>query len=150
MGTCQGGTVAGNTQTCFNPYKYGWAWEAKIITGQPFRSTTEVVKHYAMGRLSYKESYVMPDRKTVYSTDTVANGGIFTKFVASAVDDLSQGELFCAKLTQLTPDNRPAHNSKFTIEWRSMGSATDDEIKALMGCRSRTSKRHTRTNSQQA
>ena len=41
----------------------------------------------------------MPDKKTVYMTDDSYNG-FFSKFVADTAEDLSSGEMFCAKLVQ--------------------------------------------------
>jgi len=122
--------------SCFSPYKYGWAWEAKIHTGfsaDNFRGRAVVTKHFSMGRLSYKESYVMPDDRTVYTADTAQHGGVFTKFVASEAQDLSAGELFCAKLTQLTPAGGAAHDSRFAIEWISMGATDDSTIRDAIG-----------------
>jgi len=107
----------------FNPYHYGFTWEAVVSGGK-----ASISKHYAMGRLSSDAAYVMPDRKTVYTSDGGSDNRILTKFVADMADDLSTGELFCAKLTQLTKDGGAAHDSKFSVEWLSMGSADDTSL----------------------
>ena len=45
--------------------------------------------------------YVMPDQKTVYSTDDGSNTG-FWKFVADKAGDMSSGTLYGAKFTQIS------------------------------------------------
>ncbi|MBC7738129.1 MAG: hypothetical protein H7245_13145 [Candidatus Saccharibacteria bacterium] len=44
----------------FNPYKYGFAIETTVS----YAGETTVAKHYATGRLSVEQAYVMPDKKT--------------------------------------------------------------------------------------
>eukprot|EP00961_Rhodomonas_salina_P148202 1995315-Rhodomonas_salina.1 len=86
------------TDAGFQPYWYGFPWEAKIVDG-----VAHVVKHYAMGRQASELSYVMPDKKTVYTTDDGTNR-YFQKFVADHPGDLSEGTLYCSKFTQTTAD----------------------------------------------
>ena len=53
----------------YHPYAYGYPWETKVKAD----FTEETTKLYAHGRQSYEMSYVMPDEKTVYSTDDGTN-----------------------------------------------------------------------------
>jgi hypothetical protein len=46
-----------------NPYYYGYTIEVKILNEA---GDYDVIKHYAMGRLAFELSYVLPDQKTVY------------------------------------------------------------------------------------
>jgi hypothetical protein len=55
-------------------------------------------------RAAAAQAYVMPDRKTVYTTDDGANVGFF-QFRADRPGDLSSGSLWAAKMTQLTNTN---------------------------------------------
>ena len=106
----------------FDPYNYGFVWEAQVHNG-----SATIAKHYSMGRMSTEMAYTMPDHKTVYMADS-RESGILTKFVAVAAGDLSEGELFCAKLTQASQANGAAIDSKFSVEWLSMGNASDASL----------------------
>jgi secreted PhoX family phosphatase len=106
----------------FDPYNYGFIWEAHVHDG-----SATIAKHYSMGRMSTEVAYTMPDHKTVYMADS-RESGILTKFVAVAAGDLSEGELFCAKLTQASQANGAAIDSKFSVEWLSMGNASDASL----------------------
>ena len=92
-------------------------------TVDPATGVATPMKRYAMGRRSNELGYVMPDNKTVYMTDDGTND-MLSMFVADTPGDLSAGELFAAKLNQDSAEN----GGTFTIEWVSLGRATDDEI----------------------
>ena len=67
----------------------------------------------------------MPDRKTVYLTDD--GGNVYLNmFVESVANDLSAGEPFCAKATQTSATD----GGSSTLEWMTMGIATEAEIRA--------------------
>jgi glycerophosphoryl diester phosphodiesterase len=106
----------------FNPYQYGFCWEAIVVGGH-----AHVSKRYAMGRVSSELAYVMPDRKTAYIADDGAYR-VFLKFLATTVNDLSSGELFCAKMVQNSVRGGPVEWSKFSVQWISLGVASDSEI----------------------
>ena len=87
-------------------------------------------------------STAMPDRKTLYGTDDGENV-MFSKWVAKAANDMSEGELFCARMSQARPAIIEAHDGMvtdensgesdpndayFKISWLSMGKATNEEI----------------------
>jgi secreted PhoX family phosphatase len=111
----------------FSPYHVHWFWEAGPDSSAKGYFNT---KHYAMGRRSGELPYCMPDKKTVYMTDDSYNG-FFSKFVADTAEDLSAGELFCAKLVQKTDaaGNRiKANAGEYDITWRSMGKATNADF----------------------
>ena len=84
----------------------------------------------------------MPDRKTLHGTDDGENV-MFSKWVAKKAGDMSEGELFCARMTQVRPAITEAHDGMvtdpdegegdandayFKISWLSMHSATNEEI----------------------
>jgi len=119
----------------FNPYFYGYAWETKVADGKPI---TE--KWYTQGRMSWELPYGMPDRKTVYGTDDGENV-MFSKFEAKKAGDMSEGTLYCARMTQVRPAIIPSHDGMvlekevgkaddayFKITWQSMGSAKSADI----------------------
>ncbi|MFA3790895.1 PhoX family phosphatase [Aliiglaciecola sp. SL4] len=102
-----------------NPYFYGWNIEIEVSED----ATTDLSKHYAMGRLAFELSYVMPDSKTVYMTDDGTNVGFFM-FVADTAGDLSAGTLYSAKWNQTSAENGGAAD----LSWVNLGHATDSEI----------------------
>jgi uncharacterized protein len=105
-------------------YYYGYAVEVVLAaSGAP-----TVTKHYAMGRLGQELAYVMPDRRTVFLTDDVTNGGLFM-FVADTAGDLGAGTLYAMRAYQTT-----SVGSSFTadIEWINLGHATNAEVRALL------------------
>jgi secreted PhoX family phosphatase len=102
-----------------NPYDYGWLLE--LIPDQRGNiATTQVVKHYAMGRLSYEMGRVMPDMKTAYSGDD-GTGVILAKFVADKAKDLSAGTLYAAKITQQADES-------LDIQWIELGRSNNADV----------------------
>ncbi len=109
-----------------SPYYYGWVPEVMIdAEGAP-----SYRKHFAMGRFSHELAYVMPDRRTVYLSDDGDNVGLFM-FVADHPEDLSAGTLYAAKFTQVERNR----GGRFTLEWVSLGHASDAEIRTLVATR---------------
>ena len=110
------------SSTLPNPYDYGYIVE---ITAPTSASPTPV-KHFTLGRVAHENSVVMPDWKTVYTTDDGSNKA-FYKFVATTAGDLSAGTLYAAKLTQDATSD-PA-KAGFDIEWVELGSSNNTQIK---------------------
>jgi len=110
------------TSTLPNPYDYGYIVE---ITDPTSVSPTPI-KHFTLGRAAHENAVVMPDWKTVYTTDDGTNKA-FYKFVATTAGDLSEGTLYAAKLTQ-DATNNPA-KAGFDIEWVKLGSSNNTQIK---------------------
>ena len=54
-------------KAAMNPYYYGWNIEIEVNPD----GSTDVSKHYSMGRSAIELAYVMPDKKTAYITDDV-------------------------------------------------------------------------------
>jgi secreted PhoX family phosphatase len=79
-----------------------------------------------MTQLLGNSKVVMPDWKTVYTTDDGSNKA-FYKFVATTAGDLSAGTLYAAKLTQDATSD-PA-KAGFDIEWIELGSSNNTQIK---------------------
>ncbi len=106
-----------------NPYDYGYIVEitdAKEANPVP-------VKHFTLGRVAHENAVVMPDMKTVYTTDDGTGKG-FYKFVADTAGDLSAGTLYAAKLTQDATQD-PA-KAGFDIEWIALGTSNNTEIES--------------------
>lgn len=106
-----------------NPYYYGWSPEV-TVSGD---GSTEVVKHYSMGRFSKELGQVLPDQKTVLFGDDGTDVVIFM-YVADKAADLSAGTLYAADYTQ-TSD---VTGGQGDLEWIKLGHGTDDEIKAII------------------
>lgn len=117
-----------------NPYRYGYMIEINnaAASGDP-----ELVKQYATGRLSHETAAIMPDMKTVYMSDddsgayvgkkyNTASGGVFFKFVADTVGDLSAGTLYAAKLTQ--DAGTDASKTGFDVQWIALGHSGNPQI----------------------
>lgn len=107
----------------WNPYFYGWNIEVKVNED----ATTELTKHYAMARLAFELSYVMPDQKTVYMTDDGTNVGLYM-FVADTAGDLSSGTTYAAKWNQTSAQGAGAAE----LEWINLGYATNSEVKSYI------------------
>ncbi|ASP40783.1 hypothetical protein CHH28_01180 [Bacterioplanes sanyensis] len=104
----------------WNPYYYGWNIEIAVDEAADVTST----KHYAMGRLAYELSYVMPDQKTVYMTDDGTNVGLYM-FVADNAGDLTAGTTYAAVWKQTSA----AGAGEAKLEWVSLGHATNAAMK---------------------
>jgi len=104
-----------------NPYDYGYIVEITDATSE----VPVPVKHFTLGRSAHENAVVMPDLKTVYTTDDGTGKG-FYKFVADTAGDLSSGTLFAAKLTQDSTQD-PA-KAGFDIEWIELGTSNNAEI----------------------
>lgn len=107
-----------------NPYDYGHTVEVKILNEA---GDYTVTKHYAMGRVAFELSYVLPDNKTVYSSDDGTNVGLYL-FVADREMDLSSGTLYAARWNQTSAENGGSAN----LDWISLGHATDAEVKTYL------------------
>ena len=107
-----------------NPYDYGYIVE---IT-DPLSDAPVPVKHFTIGRYEHENSTVMPDGKTVYSSQD-DTGGVLFKFVADTAEDLSSGTLYGAKMIQDTDVNDPAVTG-FDVEWVALASGNNTEIES--------------------
>ena len=111
----------------FYPYQYGYPWETKVTAD--FEETT--TKLYAHGRQSYEMSYVMPDEKTVYSTDDGTNC-VFSMFVANNAQDIKEGVNYCMKMTQTSAVNSLAKDFTADVTWIAMPTPTHAEAEAAI------------------
>lgn len=105
-----------------NPYRYGYIAEIQ----KPMTDAPEVVKHYTIGRYEHENSVVMPDRRTVYSSQD-DTGGVLFKFIADQPEDLSAGTLYGAKLTQDAGLNEPTVTG-FDVQWVELASGSNVDI----------------------
>ena len=108
-----------------NPYNYGWPVEVKVNAN----GSTDVTKHYAMGRSANEMSYVMPDNRTVYITDDGTNT-LILMFIADAAGNLDAGTLYAAKWNQIE-DN--LNGGRAALGWVNLGHATSGEIDDHLG-----------------
>jgi len=107
-----------------NPYRYGYTVEITQATSD----TPVPVKHYTIGRYEHENSTVMPDRRTVYSSQD-DTGGVFFKFVANAAEDLSSGTIYGAKLTQDVGSTDPA-TTGFDVTWVELATSDNTAIES--------------------
>ena len=101
-----------------NPYDYGYIIELAPAEGVG----TDVVKHYAMGRISAEHGLVMPDSRTTYYGDDGTDRVLY-KFVADEADNLDAGTLYAAKVAQ-------QKDGSFNLNWLELGHGVSDEIYA--------------------
>lgn len=107
-----------------NPYRYGYIGEVK----NPASASPDIVKHFTIGRYEHENAIVMPDKRTVYSSQD-DTGGVLFKFIADQPEDLSSGTLYGAKLKQDKGLSDPAVTG-FDIEWIELASGSNVEIEA--------------------
>lgn len=105
-----------------NPYDFGYIVE---ITNP--LTTPVPVKQYTIGRYEHENSTVMPDEKTVYSSQD-DTGGVLFKFIADTAKDLSVGTLYGAKLIQDSGSNDPAI-AGFKVDWIELAHSDNATIK---------------------
>jgi len=101
------------------PYHYGYIPEVTVKED----GTTQVVKHYSMGRGTWEMTKVMADSKTAYYGDDGTNVASIM-YVADKAGDLTAGTLYAAKATQTG-----AYSAD--IKWVKLGHGTDAAVKAL-------------------
>lgn len=92
--------------------------------------STQIVKHYAMGRSSWEMGLVLPDRKTVYFGDDGTDRGLY-KFVADRAGELSSGTLYVARVAQMD-DAASANGKSLNLTWLKLGRGVDSEIQAAV------------------
>ncbi|WP_178862220.1 PhoX family protein [Thiomicrorhabdus cannonii] len=109
-----------NSTKVANPYHYGFFPEVTVNED----GSTNVVKHYSMGRGTWEAGKVMPDSRTVYYGDDGTNVALFM-YVADEAEDLSAGTLYAGKFSQ----NGTSYSGDFS--WVKLGHATDAEVKTL-------------------
>jgi secreted PhoX family phosphatase len=107
-----------------NPYRYGYIAEVTA----PTSDAPIVVKHFTVGRYEHENSTVMPDRKTVYSSQD-DTGGVLFKFIADAAEDLTSGTLYGAKLKQDVGSTEPA-TTGFDVTWVELAKSDNATIEA--------------------
>ncbi|MDR9438592.1 MAG: DUF839 domain-containing protein [Halomonas sp.] len=106
-----------------NPYNYGYIPEVTVKAD----GSTEVVKHYSMGRATWELARVMPDSRTVYFGDDGNHVALFM-YVADEAEDLSAGTLYATRWNQVSGQGGGAA----TLDWVKLGHGTDAEIKAII------------------
>jgi secreted PhoX family phosphatase len=107
-----------------NPYRYGYIAEVTV----PTSDAPIVVKHFAIGRYEHENSTVMPDSKTLYSSQD-DTGGVLFKFIANTAEDLSAGTLYGAKLVQDAGSSEPA-TTGFDVTWVELATSDNATIES--------------------
>jgi secreted PhoX family phosphatase len=118
------GAYYGGDLLKLNPYDYGYTIEVKILNEAGDHT---VIKHYAMGRLAFELTYVLPDNKTAYLSDDGTNVSLYL-FVADRQMDLSSGTLYAARWNQTSA----ADGGSANLDWVNLGHATNADIKAYI------------------
>jgi len=106
-----------------NPYDYGFIPEVTVKAD----GSTEVVKHYSMGRATWELARIMPDSRTAFFGDDGNHVGLFM-YVADEAEDLSAGTLYAARWNQVSSEGGGAA----TLDWVKLGHGTDEEIKEII------------------
>jgi len=106
-----------------NPYHYGFIPEVTVKAD----GSTEVVKHYSMGRATWEMARVMADSRTAYFGDDGDHVALFM-YVADTAEDLSAGALYAARWNQVSSQG----GGSATLDWVKLGHATDAEVKAII------------------
>lgn len=118
-----------------NPYDYGYTTEVEVKNF----NHAKVEKHYSMGRVAIELSYVMPNSKTVYTSDDGSRVGLF-RYEADHAGKLSAGTLYAAKWHQTSPwyganervETEFRDGGSADLEWIELGHATDKEIRDII------------------
>lgn len=118
-------TVLDRFRRDFNCYNYGSSPEVMVDRA----GDTTLTKWKTLGRISHEAAIVMPDLKTVYTTDDGTNC-VLLKFVADRRSDLSSGTLFAAKLTAQGVVNET--QAQFAVTWIRLGWASQAELDGLV------------------
>lgn len=99
----------------------------------PDGSTAVLRKLWTMGRLSHELAMVLPDRRTVLSTDDMDGNGVLVMFVADTPGDLTAGTLHAAKFSNQTPplDINTGAGAEWDVTWIPLAHATQAELDAM-------------------
>lgn len=106
-----------------NPYQYGFPIE---VTPSPDGSV-QMVKRYALGRISLEMVEIMPDQRTAYMTDDAADG-VRLMFVADKVGDLSSGTIYASEWIQF----RKANKDQAKLQWIRLGHSSEKIIESFI------------------
>ncbi|WIA20907.1 hypothetical protein OEZ85_005252 [Tetradesmus obliquus] len=106
----------------FSCYNYGASPEVGITSPD---GSTNVIKWRTLGRISHETAVVMPDNRTIYSSDD-GSSGVLLKFVADRPAELSSGSLFGGMFK-----NKQGKRDKFDIEWVLLGKGSQAELEAI-------------------
>ncbi|MDI6749591.1 MAG: DUF839 domain-containing protein [Rhodocyclaceae bacterium] len=109
-----------------NPYHYGYHVEVEVNKD----GTYQVVKHYEMGRGTWEMAQFANDGRTAFYGDDGNYAGLFMFVGHKANDPAAGGTLYAAKWLQTSPDGSDGGTAD--LQWLKLGSATHDEIKALI------------------
>jgi len=105
-----------------NSYDYGFITEVEVKND----GSTNVTKHYAMGKGTWEMAKIMGDGRTAYYGDDGSNVAMFM-FVADKKNDLSAGTIYAAKWNQTSPDGATDGGSA-NLTWIKLGQASSTEI----------------------
>ncbi|WIA41199.1 hypothetical protein OEZ86_004814 [Tetradesmus obliquus] len=106
----------------FSCYNYGASPEVGITSPD---GSTNVIKWRTLGRISHETAVVMPDNRTIYSSDD-GSSGVLLKFVADRPAELSSGSLFGGMFK-----NKQGKRDEFDIEWVLLGKGSQAELEAI-------------------
>jgi len=107
-----------------NPYHYGYITEVEVKKD----ASTNITKHYSMGKGTWEMAKVLTDGRTAYFGDDGKNVGMFM-YIADTKDSLTAGTLYAAKWTQTSPAGTDGASAD--LSWIKLGHASDDEVKVF-------------------
>lgn len=109
-----------------NPYDYGYPIEVAVKEN----GSTEITKHFQMGRGTWEMAIFANDGRTAFFGDDGAYSGLFM-FVAHAPNQpKAGGTLYAAKWLQTSPDGSDGGTADF--KWVKLGSSHYNEIRDLI------------------
>ncbi len=109
-----------------NPYDYGYPIEVAVKEN----GSTEITKHFQMGRGTWEMAIFANDGRTAFFGDDGAYSGLFM-FVAHAPNlPKAGGTLYAAKWLQTSPNDSDGGTADF--KWVKLGSSHYNEIRALI------------------
>jgi len=117
------------TKQRWSPYMHRYVNEVAIDDSEGSPVIT-AVKHYSMGRYSIELPFcgIETSPQVCYITDDASNG-VPCAYMPDVRNDLTAGELKCAKIQMTSEPNEDA--GEYSVEWIALGHATDSEIKAI-------------------
>jgi len=109
----------------FTPYNYGYNIEVGIKDGKP--AIVNNTKTYITGKHTPEMAVVMPDNKTVFTTDDGSYTGLYMT-VLDKEKDFSAGTLYMAKWEQTGAENGGQAN----LRWVRLGHSSNAEIASII------------------
>ncbi|PLX67120.1 MAG: alkaline phosphatase [Denitrovibrio sp.] len=109
----------------FTPYNYGYNIEIDIVDGKPV--IVKDSKTYVTGKHTPEMAIVMPDKKTVFTSDDGSYTGLYMNVLDEA-KNFDAATLYMAKWEQVSAEN----GGKANLKWVKLGHATNDAVRSII------------------